>query len=1089
MSRGHDDEVEATVAELLNFDADFNIALFDEVMTAYKPGEASGAIVEKFFAHEFAWRRVDSILEQSQVPIARIMSLQCLGSAIRTRWNTIDKAEREGIRDFIVNMVLKLSSDEKVMKAESKLMNVLNNVLIQIVKNDWPHSWSSFIPDIVENSKTSQSVCANNMAILKILSEEVFDYSKGQMTTEKTNTLKTSLNKEFALIYELCEFILNKSENAALLTSTLDTLLRFLHWIPVEYIFETKLIETLALKFFPVERFRLLTLKCLTEIGALSFSNNSNYDDYFVALFEAVMTRVQQDVADDLDLAEVYMQGNHTFCNYMRDLAIFITEFLKPHLALLESNSDMSRGALLASLNLLLRLSLIQEGSGDEIVIFNVCLDFFNDFLAKLYASEGHENKETAPAILLGRQHAPKESPRLEFYSDVLMGLRHVLISCMAKPEEVLVQVEDGEVKRETVRNTTAIALYMSMREALIYLTNLDANNTMDVMWRQLSSVAMSPDWNPHLLNRICWAIGSISRALTEQQEKTFLVRVVKDLLALVEKKTRKDQKAIVASNVMYVVGQYPRFLRLHWTFLETVLRKLFEFMGETHPGVQDMSVNTFLKIAVKCRKMILTQPSGGQPFIHYILKNLPTITGALEQNQLFIFYEAVGFILAAEPDSQRRQKLLTDLMVLPNQSWVQVIEEANSNIDVLWQSETMNFVDLILKTNNSVCSAMKGTFIVQLTNIYVEMLHVYKLYSDAISTKIKEEGEHVATSTAVRKMRTVKREILKLISVFVESPLPSDKKVILNEFLPRLVEPVLEDYASSVPQARDPEVLQMFTSFITTYKEDMMDHIGTILASTFPCTLSMIKDDLTDFPDHRVWFYKLLEAVVSYCFPSLLSIDSSEFEQVMEAVFWGIKHMDNVQERGLATVLEISLKFRQSDVATVFFKAFYVPVLNCILDVLTDTFHRAGFQRQVEVLSLYIGLVESGEILEPLWPEGQNFPNNQAFVRDYIGSLILSSFANLTSNQVSNLVDGLFSSYSDFPRFKTLVRDFLIQLKEFASSEDEEEGTKPNEAFFAEEQREQREKDQAFKASVPGLQYVGPNMDRRTDEDDGNGE
>ena len=37
----------------------------------------------------------------------------------------------------------------------------------------------------------------------------------------------------------------------------------------------------------------------------------------------------------------------------------------------------------------------------------------------------------------------------------------------------------------------------------------------------------------------------------------------------------------------MYVVGQYPRFLKAHWKFLRTVVLKLFEFMHEKHPGVQ----------------------------------------------------------------------------------------------------------------------------------------------------------------------------------------------------------------------------------------------------------------------------------------------------------------------------------------------------------------------------------------------------------------------------------------------------------------------------------------------------------------------
>lgn len=61
------------------------------------------------------------------------------------------------------------------------------------------------------------------------------------------------------------------------------------------------------------------------------------------------------------------------------------------------------------------------------------------------------------------------------------------------------------------------------------------------------------------------------------------------DLLQLCDQKRGKEHKAIIASNIMYVVGQYPRFLKQHWKFLRTVVNKLFEFMHEKFPGVQDM--------------------------------------------------------------------------------------------------------------------------------------------------------------------------------------------------------------------------------------------------------------------------------------------------------------------------------------------------------------------------------------------------------------------------------------------------------------------------------------------------------------------
>ena len=63
----------------------------------------------------------------------------------------------------------------------------------------------------------------------------------------------------------------------------------------------------------------------------------------------------------------------------------------------------------------------------------------------------------------------------------------------------------------------------------------------------------------PH---QLCWAIGSISGAMHEEDEKRFLVTVIKELLGLCEQKRGKDNKAIIASNIMYIVGQYPRFLR-----------------------------------------------------------------------------------------------------------------------------------------------------------------------------------------------------------------------------------------------------------------------------------------------------------------------------------------------------------------------------------------------------------------------------------------------------------------------------------------------------------------------------------------------
>ncbi|XP_029126298.1 protein EXPORTIN 1A-like [Cajanus cajan] len=62
---------------------------------------------------------------------------------------------------------------------------------------------------------------------------------------------------------------------------------------------------------------------------------------------------------------------------------------------------------------------------------------------------------------------------------------------------------------------------------------------------------------------------------------------VIWDVLYLSEITTGKDNKVVIARNIMYVVGQYPQFLRAHWSFLKVVVNKFLELLHETRPGVQ----------------------------------------------------------------------------------------------------------------------------------------------------------------------------------------------------------------------------------------------------------------------------------------------------------------------------------------------------------------------------------------------------------------------------------------------------------------------------------------------------------------------
>jgi len=232
-----------------------------------------------------------------------------------------------------------------------------------------------------------------------------------------------------------------------------------------------------------------------------------------------------------------------------------------------------------------------------------------------------------------------------------------------------------------------------------------------------------------------------------------------------------------------------------------------------------------------------------------------------------------------------------------------------------------------------------------------------------------------------------------------------------------------------------------------------MDDKVAPIMDSVFECTLEMINKDFHEYPEFRVEFFKLLQAINLFCFAALLKLDGRQFKFVIDSCMWASKH-DNreVENTGLSMCLELMNNMAETDsqTANIFFRQFYIPILQDVLFVLTDSDHKAGFKTQATLLARMFQLVQSGRISEPLYSPEQApaGTSNKEFVDQYTSNLLQQAFPNLKEIQVRHFVEGLFTLNDDSTRFKTHLRDFLISLKEFASDNDE---------LFAEEREQQK--------------------------------
>ena len=78
--------------------------------------------------HELMWTRADAILEQSQNPNTKFFALQVLDGVIKYRWNALPDDQREGIKNFISNLIIKLSTDATSFRRDRAFINKIKDV-------------------------------------------------------------------------------------------------------------------------------------------------------------------------------------------------------------------------------------------------------------------------------------------------------------------------------------------------------------------------------------------------------------------------------------------------------------------------------------------------------------------------------------------------------------------------------------------------------------------------------------------------------------------------------------------------------------------------------------------------------------------------------------------------------------------------------------------------------------------------------------------------------------------------------------------------------------------------------------------------
>ncbi|KAG0419695.1 Protein EXPORTIN 1B [Dictyocoela roeselum] len=587
-------------------------------------------------------------------------------------------------------------------------------------------------------------------------------------------------------------------------------------------------------------------------------------------------------------------------------------------------------------------------------------------------------------------------------------------------------------------------------------------------------------DNNIDNLNRVGWAIGSItfSKIGNRADEDEFFIAALKSLLQTCNIKTEKNDKAIVASLIIFLISQFTNFFEKNKKFFLTVIHKIFEFMDEEHEGIKDMACEAFENICRKRPREFYVARKESEIFIFYMLRNLSNITRNLELYQKRSVLKSICCVIQNKAEvlnfqfrhrdtnnpGEEQENLrmareinflntyLTKMGVSQNSS-VKAYSHYFKTCEILYstfpnslinnasnfgneESITPNFSYDSLKNIEAGNTECQYKYSVENKIIIPPVFNLYGIikntnYDQCLRADMIEC--FISIIRSIPKINSVatqlKNEFMKscfIASLGVASDFPATKEFLLLDLVTEMVKISfsLEFMKSPIEKNclysnnENERANQALNDFHCEDNYRVLDDF--ILKNILPQI-----DDIADVD----FAYSYLNLMISIfdnrydMFFPLFSADEELFEKCYNHILSALLMKENIREKATELLIIICRKSYQTK-NYLFFKKFYFTTLDNIFGIIFENHYKSA----TELLTI---LLSYRHTLEPVLGIS---------VDKHIGELI-SSFSNVPGDYQTTFREGLFLLLGNDQLFSDHVSDFRkrVQIIENCDEIDDE--------------------------------------------------
>ena len=137
----------------------------------------------------------------------------------------------------------------------------------------------------------------------------------------------------------------------------------------------------------------------------------------------------------------------------------------------------------------------------------------------------------------------------------------------------------------------------------------------------------------------------------------------------------------------------------------------------------------------------------------------------------------------------------------------------------------------------------------------------------------------------------------------------------------------MIDDYKANAHDARDPEVLHLFSTMIKHMGGNLQNELPIIYDGLCMSTLTVIQNDYHSAPDFREGLFSLMMNIVKHCTGGLFSMDQNVFQNVINILVFAMQHeKPELMDLGLQSVHAMTIVVKDNQqIATQFYKLMYL--------------------------------------------------------------------------------------------------------------------------------------------------------------------